>query len=42
MNGAELTILQKQMSLARVNWHSAGEMKIPGWAIPTIQGNTRG
>jgi hypothetical protein len=33
--GAEPTILQKQMSQARVNWHSAGGMKILGRAIPT-------
>ena len=29
-NGAEPTILQKQMFQARVNWHSAGGMKILG------------
>lgn len=29
-NGAEPTILQKQMSQARVSWHSAGGMKILG------------
>lgn len=30
----ELTILQMQMSQARVNWHSADETKILEWSTP--------
>ena len=41
MNSAEPTILQKQMSQARVNWHSAGGMKILGQSIPTYKAKAK-
>lgn len=41
-NGAEPTILQKQMSQAKVNWHSADGMKILGRAVPTYKAKHMG